>query len=240
MFPKVLLGVVLYNNTLQEIDKFIELLHLDKVDVIFWNNGVYSSELQNYTIISNGKNLGFGAGHNQLYQRAKREDYEYYVCSNLDVNFTMKDLEVLIQSWSEVDNMEICTPKIVEKDRVRIDRLPRFSDKLFSFLSIRRAHVSDELDTLVPIELGSGCFFVVNIANYRNSVLFDERFFMYEEDTDLYRRCWDRKSAYVNAAVIISHGYAGGSKKKAKLFLYHLSSLVKYYLKWPTDIFFRP
>ena len=240
MFKKVLIGVVLFNNSKHEIDNFRGLLDRERVDVIFWNNGSYEYDFKDEIILSNGKNLGFGAGHNKLYETAQRRSYEFYVCSNLDVHFTMSDLELLMESWAEIRSIEICTPKIVENDRVRIDTLPRFTDKLLSFLGFHKAYIPYEGDGLAPIQLGSGCFFMVNLSNFREPELFDERFFMYEEDTDLYRRCWSRKSAYLNSTVQIFHGYAGGSKKKVKLFLYHFMSLIKYYSKWPSDILYRP
>jgi len=62
---------------------------------------------------------------------------------------------------------------------------------------------------------------------------FDERYFLYMEDADICRKInkTEKKILYF-PNVEIMHQHQKGSSKSVKLFIYHLSSAIKYFLKW--------
>ena len=62
---------------------------------------------------------------------------------------------------------------------------------------------------------------------------FDERYFLYMEDADLCKKISknDKKALYYPKVEIIHH-HQKGSSKNIKLFFYHVTSAIKYFLKW--------
>jgi GT2 family glycosyltransferase len=78
----------------------------------------------------------------------------------------------------------------------------------------------------------SGCFLLVRMTIARKINFFDERFFMYLEDTDLSRRMNQQFQTVYYPEVSIIHHYEKGSYKSNKLLLYHISSAFKYFWKY--------
>lgn len=76
---------------------------------------------------------------------------------------------------------------------------------------------------------------------------FDERYFMYFEDVDLCRNCWERgRPVYYLPSVAIAHEYTQGSAKVAgpvvgllsnRLARAHVQSWLQYLSKWGTHTF---
>lgn len=235
---RVFVGVVLYNPSPKDVTRYLENYRGLNYTIVFYNNG-NKFEVDGYRVIQSQENVGFGKGHNYLLNLARNEGYHFYVCSNLDISFVGDIISDLIDLTKGVDHLELVSPMIEEDGRNRCNNLPNLSDKFFSFLGHRHQPIRPSID-LDLLPLGSGAFFVLAIDNYVSLDLFDRRFFMYEEDTDLFRRLWDRKSAFIAKELKVFHGYDGGSKKNFRLFLFHLSSLIGYFMKWPKDIIWRP
>jgi GT2 family glycosyltransferase len=62
--------------------------------------------------------------------------------------------------------------------------------------------------------------------------LFDERFFMYLEDTDLCRRIGEKYKTIYYPEAIVYHEYAKGSYRSNELLKIHIESAIKYFNKW--------
>ena len=62
---------------------------------------------------------------------------------------------------------------------------------------------------------------------------FDERYFMYMEDVDICRKIdlSGKRKLYFPATEII-HTHRKGSSKEFRLFFIHISSIIKYFMKW--------
>jgi GT2 family glycosyltransferase len=78
-----------------------------------------------------------------------------------------------------------------------------------------------------------GCFMLFKTQEYIDLKGFDERYFLYMEDADMCKKI-DRigKKKFYFPEVKIIHQHQKGSSKNIKLFFYHLSSAIKYFLKW--------
>ena len=78
----------------------------------------------------------------------------------------------------------------------------------------------------------SGCFMFIRTEVFSNVGLFDERYFLYLEDTDLCRRINEDYRTVYFPKVSIIHGYSKASYKSLRLMKLHLQSSVKYFNKW--------
>jgi hypothetical protein len=78
----------------------------------------------------------------------------------------------------------------------------------------------------------SGCFMFFRNAALEKSGLFDERFFMYFEDTDLTRRMHRHYRTVYYPHTYICHEYRKDSYKSLRLLGIHILSAVKYFFKW--------
>jgi GT2 family glycosyltransferase len=78
----------------------------------------------------------------------------------------------------------------------------------------------------------SGCFMLFRAAVLEKITGFDDRYFLYLEDTDLCRRAHQVSKTAFYPAVSVVHNYAKGSYKNYKLLRYHICSAVKYFNKW--------
>jgi GT2 family glycosyltransferase len=78
----------------------------------------------------------------------------------------------------------------------------------------------------------SGCFMFLRTEALEQVGIFDERFFMYLEDTDLCRRINSYYQTIYYPVVSIVHGYSKASYKSFKLLRHHLTSSIRYFNKW--------
>jgi hypothetical protein len=78
----------------------------------------------------------------------------------------------------------------------------------------------------------SGAFMFVRSEVFQEVGNFDERYFMYMEDTDFVRRIGEKYKTVYYPKVHIYHEYKKGSYKNPKLMKYHISSAIKYFNKW--------
>ena len=86
-------------------------------------------------------------------------------------------------------------------------------------------------DKIMEVPYLSGCFMFIRTEVLKKVGLFDERFFMYLEDTDLSRRIHRVSKTIYYPEVSIYHEYGKGSYKNPKLLKYHLDSTFKYFNK---------
>ncbi len=87
-------------------------------------------------------------------------------------------------------------------------------------------------DQVMNVPFLSGCFMFLRTAALREIGLFDERFFLYAEDTDLSRRMHQRFETLFYPGVEINHVHARGSYKDLRLTFHNIKSAVQYFNKW--------
>jgi GT2 family glycosyltransferase len=78
----------------------------------------------------------------------------------------------------------------------------------------------------------SGCFMFFRTEALREVGLFDERFFLYTEDTDLTRRVNSRFRTVYFPDVSIYHHHARGSYNDFWLMMRNAQSAIRYFNKW--------
>jgi GT2 family glycosyltransferase len=205
--------------------------------------------------IQSGMNAGMGAGNNIGLRRARGQ---YLLVMNPDT-LAFKETFLTLHAYMEQNpTVGLLGPKQFNPDQSVQDSCYRWHHVVtpiyrrtslgnFSFAQkeLDRFLMKDydkketrEVDWL----LGS-CFFIRAKA-LADVGLFDERFFLYFEDTDLCRRFWQKKWRvvyYPRATIIHNHNRESARQPWYKVFLnpagrHHLRSWRRYLLKWGTGV----
>ncbi len=196
--------------------------------------------------IFNGRNVGFGRAHNLiLSQVLQRSESEYHLVLNPDVYFGSKVLEDLMLFMEAHPSAGLVMPKVLYPNgslQMLCKLLPTplnlaarrfFPIQEWSRKMNDRYEMKDSgYNQIMNIPFLSGCFMFMRTAALRLTGLFDERFFLYAEDTDLSRRIHQRFQTLFYPHAEIYHVHGRGSYKDALLTLHNLVSAIKYFNKW--------
>jgi GT2 family glycosyltransferase len=194
--------------------------------------------------IFNNANLGFGKAHNIAMTRALKES-PYHLVLNPDVYFdggVLEKLYAYMENHPEVGQM---MPKILYPDHT-VQRLCKllpspvdlFLRRFFPWFPGAEARnrryelIDSGYDKIMNIPYLSGCFMFLRTAVLEKVGLFDNRIFMYIEDTDLTRRIHLGYKTLFYPEVQVYHHYNKGSYKSFKLMLYNLHGASIYFTKW--------
>lgn len=193
--------------------------------------------------IFNKKNIGYGAGHNIALRKALRLS-SYHLVLNPDVYFDTDVLEELVSFMEANTDVGLVIPKVVYPDgnlQYLSKLLPNPSDLIFRrFLPssvIKRRLYNYEMkfsgyDKRMEVPYISGCFMFMRTSILDSVGLFDERFFLYLEDTDLSRRFFVAGKNIYYPGVQIVHRHERGSYKNLRLLFIHIKNAILYFNKW--------
>lgn len=201
--------------------------------------------------IQTGANLGMGAGNNAGIRAARGK---YILILNPDI-FVFKDsLQKLYDFFREHEEVGLVAPRLLNPDKTLQYTCYRWH-KFFTpvlrrtFLG-RLSFAKKELDrflmrdwdhaTTREVDWIQGSCFLIPKKVFDKAGLFDDRFFMYFEDTDLCRRIKNAgyKNVYLAEAEVIhlhrrQSADAGGVKALFnRLTRIHIASWLKYMWKW--------
>ncbi|MCK5510023.1 glycosyltransferase family 2 protein [Candidatus Parcubacteria bacterium] len=227
-----------------------------EIIVIDNNSGDSIGEILNWQygdikFIQNESNLGMGAGNNVGIRKAKGE---YIAAINPDI-IVFKDVFVKMYEYMEKNKkIGIIGPQQLSPDKsiqyscyrwhkllTPVYRRTPLGKLNFAKKDIDRLLMKDfdhketkEVDWLL------GSFSFCRTKALKQTGLFDERFFMYLEDTDLCRRFWNKNWLVIYfPKVKVIHNHARESAQVAwyKFFtnpttIYHIKSWIKYIIKW--------
>lgn len=196
--------------------------------------------------IFNNANIGFGSGHNIAIQRIL-ELSKYHLVLNPDIYFSRGNLEKLYDFMEKNNDVGLVMPKILYPDgslQYLCKKLPtpfdlivrRFIPSLLKPLFQKRLDSFEFKDRnyneIMSVPGLSGCFMFIRTDIFKEIGMFDERFFMYAEDTDLSRRIGNKYKTMYYPEAVVYHEYAKGSYKSNKLLMVHINSAIKYFNKW--------
>jgi GT2 family glycosyltransferase len=193
----------------------------------------------------NGKNIGFGAAHNLALRKAINES-KYHLVLNPDVYFDESVLTKLYDYMEQNTTVGLVMPKVLYPDG-RIQPVCKLLPspktlilrRFLTFLtsSLERENYKYELhlsgyDKIIDAPFLSGCFMFLRTEALRTVGLFDERFFLYTEDTDLSRRIHKiYRTVFFPEATIYQY-HQRGSYKIILLLWRNIQSAVKYFNNW--------
>lgn len=191
-------------------------------------------------LVTNKKNVGFGAACNQALRRIQGN---YILIMNPDVYVHPNTLFSMLSYLKKHNGIGILVPQLRFSDgrlQYSCRRSPvlfgHFAKMLFprSKLTAHYLMLDKDHSKIQDVDWSLGAFLLVRREVFQDIGYFDERFFLYFEDTDLCRRTkqagW--RVVYYPKAVA-THFYQQASHTLfSKAFFYHLISMFKYYKKY--------
>ncbi|PWG05594.1 glycosyltransferase [Polaribacter aquimarinus] len=239
-------SIVLFNNDIEilrkTIDSFLKIQHQKKLYLIDNSKtnvlkDIYVNDDVEYIFV--GKNIGFGSAHNLILNKINSK---FHLILNPDVEFSVNVIPDLILELENKPDVSFISPKVIypNKELQHICRRhPSFFDLINRRLNIFKIQVfkneyrNKNLEQPFYPDFIHGCFMLFKTKDLQNLKGFDERYFLYMEDADICRKIdkLGKKKLYFPKVKII-HQHQKGSSKHLKLFFYHLSSAIKYFLKW--------
>ncbi|NOS67876.1 MAG: glycosyltransferase family 2 protein [Candidatus Peribacteraceae bacterium] len=239
--------VLLHQTIADRMEIFIVDNHSDDDSIGYIRNRIRFSAPKIH-IIETPANLGFGHGYNLGFKLAHGK----YILINNPAKLLAPDaVEKMVRAMEADPGIGILAPKLVYDDGTVRDSyrsFPRLLDVFIKRTSLRsvftsrmRRYLQTDRNPAVTGEtdwVAGGCLMIRrDLCEQLGG--FDERFFLFFEDTDLCRRCWeagkkvvyfpdawgtDRKSRLSEGGVLSLF-----TKKTARI---HLMSAMKYFWKW--------
>lgn len=191
--------------------------------------------------IIKSRNSGFGFGHNQVLNRL---DSVYHFIVNPDISIPNRIiLNRMIKFMDENSKIGLLSPLILNTDGTIqylfrnqptvFDAAIRFlGNSVFSRRQDKFVNKSTGYNKILPIENASGAFMMVRTDIFKLVDGFDERYFMYYEDSDLTRKINEISTAMFVPTVNVIHSWERASSRNMKYSLIMVTSLCKYMNKW--------
>jgi GT2 family glycosyltransferase len=169
----------------------------------------------------------------------------YHLILNPDVFFKSTVIPNLIGVLEMKNELAMIAPKVLFPDKThqyscrrypsRQELLARrfFFKSIFKKVIYKGTYRDRDLNQPFFAEYITGCFHLYKTQSFVEISGFDERYFLYMEDVDICRKidAIGKKKLYFPKEEI-THVLKQGSSKNIKLFFIHISSAIKYFLKW--------
>jgi len=253
---KLNISVVLFKNNPDTVKKAINSCLSSKlINKLYLIDNSPTDELSSLSkldsriiYIFNNANLGYGKAHNIALKKSIEENVPYHLVLNPDVYFEKGVIEELYHFMETNKDVGLVMPKVLYPDgniqylcKLLPTPLDLFGRRFLNFgpfkKFIKKRNQIYELrftgyNKIMEVPYLSGCFMFIRTEVLKKVGLFDERFFMYLEDTDLSRRIHRITKTIYYPYVYIYHEFKKGSYKSLKLLYYHILSAIKYFNKY--------
>lgn len=246
----------LLKNCLESLYKFCADLVLEVIIIDNNSSEIGQQEIINKypktILIKNGCNLGFAAANNQGFEIAKGD---YVVCLNNDTILTEDIITPLISELEKADKHTIVGCQLLNEDKTNQESYHKFPSlwnvfceyfflyKLFPknerFSPYFYNHNPDK--SFIEVDVLKGAFFIAKKETIQKLKGFDERFFFYTEETDLFYRLkkeLNGKTRFYPGHTLIHIG--GGTVESMPWFKYKnlVKSKIQFFQKHYSGIYF--
>ena len=191
------------------------------------------------------KNLGFGRGNNVVLNELESD---YHILVNPDVTFEPDVISRMVRYMDEHPNVVILTPHVLNADGTD-QLLPKkqptvhyllggFLEKLGGpFVRWRREYTmaDDDLSHPLKVKFATGCFLMIRTKTFKELKGFDERFFLYQEDSDLSRRAAQLGPIIYHPDMCVTHNWARENTRSVKGVLRQIRSVCQFFMKWGVE-----
>lgn len=248
---KISASIVIYNEKKEILKKAIDSflsVELDKELIIVDNSP--ESDLKEFCESFNsvkyifvGENIGFGAGHNLAFKNISQTS-DIHVIVNPDTYFESSHMTQFFTWMHRADNVSLAIPNVCNPDGSRqnvVRNIPTPSTLfkrrvnpfgVFDHFIAKDEFTDVEFIDVTEIPFAVGCFMVFKIEVFKKLDGFDEQFFIYMEDIDIFIRAKQYGRTVINPSFKIYHEHRQGSSKKLKLLWWHIISALKFFWKY--------
>jgi GT2 family glycosyltransferase len=246
-------SIVLYKNNIDILSKTIKsFLSYDSASTLFLIDNSPTDDLKvlsdssRIEYIHNPSNPGFGAAHNIAIKRSLEMGFQYHLVLNPDVRFEACVIEEIVEYMNLNPQVGNLMPQVYYPNG-EIQYLCKLLPTPYDWIGRRfnpfkkmvvQSNQKFELrcsgyNKIMEVPYLSGCFMFLRLDAIKNIGFFDERIFMYGEETDLCRRLINKgyKTIFF-PNVCITHDFEKGSHKTWKLTLVGIKSAIYYFNKW--------
>ena len=204
------------------VDKVVLTINIPEADVL--GDTTFRFPIER---IENVAPKGFGANHNQAFQRCKTP---WFLVLNPDIRFDRDVLAPLIAQAAP--DSGLLTPRILEPGKTEPEQHRAIITPLEILTRRRQSYVRPRVPAWIP-----GLFMLFRAEVYAAVGGFDERFFMYGEDFDICARTrlagWRLQ---VGEELIALHDARRASHESSRHLRWHVGSLLK---MWTSRTFWR-
>lgn len=186
------------------------------------------------------KNSGFAAGHNFVLPRLNSK---YHAIINPDIEIKSDVLSQMVSYLEENENIGLLSPKILypsgaaqphgkRRPNCKYLLAGRFRNEQKPSAAFAEYAMLEKGESApFEIENASGCFMLIRTELLKKLNGFDERFFLYFEDSDLTLRLNKISSAFYFPQAAVYHSWARDSKKKIRFKLIEFKSMLYFFKK---------
>ncbi len=254
MSRKSTASIVLYKHAVKDVEPLFEELAKDTAlsEWIVVNNGGSDeacavAELLGASCLHPGRNLGYGAGHNLALRSLAATAAPYHVILNPDIHLQSGALSELVTVMDAMPQVGLVMPRVNFPNgstQYLCKLLPtpldlilrRFAggplQGLFANRMTRYDMKAFDYSRPAYVPVLSGCFMLARRSVLETIGGFDERFFIYMEDTDLCRRIGDVSRLLFWPLTTVTHSHAQESYKNLHMLCLHVRAAVAYFNKW--------
>jgi len=244
-------SIVTYNTDCGELRRCVDSLRCNGVSVIYVSDNSPDDSLRDFCdgitgveYIHNGRNLGYGAGHNVAIRKARQVSSDYHLVINSDVYFGEGVIGRIVSYMDANEDVAQVIPNVVYPDgrlQYVIRMLPAPADLIFRRFMPRKMaekrnfrYCLEFFDHKRPVNVAyhQGSFMFFKVKCFERVGLFDERFFMYPEDIDITRRMHRHYRTMFFPEVTVVHAHKAASYKSWRMLVVHSLNMIKYFNKW--------
>lgn len=234
-------SIVVHNEKEEILKRAIEsFLHLDcKKELIVLDNSYEDSlrsvceKYDNTHYLFLNENVGFGKGHNLAFANLNAKS-DIHLVLNPDIFFDKEEIERFLD-WFYYDKKTVLAIPQVRYPDGSLQNVVRRIPTPLSLIKRKLKKNHDEImiadGDIVEIPFAHGCFMAFKTDVYKQLNGFDERFFMYMEDVDIWLRAKQYGKTMINTNYTIYHEHRKGSARNLKLLWFHIVSAYKFFVK---------
>ncbi|MDZ4666611.1 MAG: glycosyltransferase family 2 protein [bacterium] len=251
---KLSVSLVVFNHSFESIQALVHtVLNLPFAHKLFIIDNSPTDHLSSQLpqkpqlqYVFTGENLGYGGAHNLAIRKILNQS-SYHLVVNPDIVFEGEALVQMMTFLDQSPNIGLLMPKVLYGsgeiqylcklfptpfDLIMRRFIPGFLKNKLQYRLNQYELKHKDYNKQMEVPNLSGCFMLLRVDVLKIVGLFDERFFMYLEDTDLSRRINNQFQTMYYPEVSIIHKYEKGSYKVFKLLVYHIQSAFKYFNKY--------
>lgn len=188
------------------------------------------------------ENVGFGRGNNAAIPYLTSH---YHLLMNPDVTFPPDLIYRMAAYMGEHPEVAVLSPRVMNPDGSE-QHLPKrqptvryllggFLEKLgWPFKKWRQHYTMADRAISVPVEVefATGCFLMIRTEVFRRLRGFDQRFFMYQEDSDLSRRVLQQGKIVYHPDMVVTHRWQRENTRTVKGIFRQVISVARFFQKW--------